>query len=97
MTSAATTTGGNDTPVTAYEQLRTHVLTGTTAGSPSGLVVLLRQGVAAWMARRSAGVTPASPASSTPMATPLVGHQIHAAMVRVLAGMALAGQQEVRV
>lgn len=36
--------------VRAYEALRSHVLAGTNTGSPAGLVVLLRQGVAAWMA-----------------------------------------------
>ncbi|MGH8578015.1 MAG: hypothetical protein ACREXJ_14125, partial [Gammaproteobacteria bacterium] len=78
-----------------YEALRAHVLTGSTAGSHAGLVVLLRQGVAAWMARCSACSSPAPAAAHT--ATPLVGDEIHAAIVRVLASMALAGQQGVRV
>lgn len=88
-------TGDADASATAYEALRTHVLTGSTAGSHAGLVVLLRQGVAAWMARRSACSSPAPAAART--ATPLVGDEIHAAIVRVLASMALAGQQGVRV
>lgn len=88
-------TGKADAPATAYEALRTHVLTGSTAGNHAGLVVLLRQGVAAWMARRSACSSPSSTAART--ATPLVGDEIHAAIVRVLASMALAGQQGVRV
>lgn len=81
-----------DAPATAYEALRAHVLTGSTAGSH---VVLLRQGVAAWMAHCSACSSPAPTAAHT--ATPLVGDEIHAAIVRVLASMALAGQQEGRV
>jgi len=87
-------TGDADAPATAYEALRAHVLTGSTAGSHAGLVVLLRQGVAAWMARCSACSSPAPAAAHT--ATPLVGDEIHAAIVRVLASMALAGQQGVR-
>ena len=96
MTSSATTTGdGGDGCVTAYEMLRAQVLTGSTAGSPTGLLVLLRQGLAAWIARRSACSSPAPAAART--ATPLVGDEIHAAIVRVLASMVLAGQQEVRI
>jgi hypothetical protein len=95
VTSSATTTGGGDGCVTAYEALRAQVLTSSTAGSPTGLLVLLRQGVAAWIARRSACSSPAPAAART--ATPLVGDEIHAAIVRVLASMVLDGQQEVRV
>jgi hypothetical protein len=87
-------TGGGDTSVTAYEALRTHVLTDASAGSPAGLIVLLRQGVAAWMSRRSACSSPASPAART--TTPLVSDETDATLVRVLASMALGGHQEVR-
>lgn len=79
--------------VTAYEALRSHVLTG--AGSHAGLIVLLRQGVAAWMARRLACACAVPTAAHA--STPFVGEEIHAAIVRVLTSMALAAQQEVRV
>ncbi len=46
MTNDAAPSGDADA-VRAYEALRTHVLTGSTLGRPAGLVVLLRQGVAA--------------------------------------------------
>jgi hypothetical protein len=88
--------------VRAYEALRSHVLAGSSAGSHAGLVVLLRQGVAAWMARRLA-LTGNHPACACPApaaartTTLLVGEQIHVAIVRVLASMALAAQREVRV
>lgn len=95
MTSSATTTGGGDGCVTAYEALRTQVLTGSTAGSHTGLLVLLQQGVAAWIGRRSACSSPGPAAARA--TTPIGGDEIHAAIVRVLASMALAGQQEVRV
>lgn len=86
-------TGSGDPSATAYEALRAHVLTGSSAGSHAGLVVLLRQGVADWMAHRSACSTPGPPAAHTSM--PLAGNEIHTAVVHVLASMALAGQQEV--
>ena len=78
--------------VRAYEALRSHVLAGANTGSYAGLIVLLRQGVAAWMARRSACTFPAPAAART--TTLLVGEEIHAAIVRVLASMALAAQPE---
>ena len=76
--------------VTAYEALRSHVLCG--AGSHAGLVVLLRQGVAAWMARRLACAGPAPAVART--TTRIKGEEISAALVRVLASMALAAQPE---
>jgi hypothetical protein len=79
--------------VRAYEALRSHVLAG--AASHAGLVVLLRQGVAGWMARRLACACPAPAAART--TTLLVGEEIHVAIVRVLASIALAAQREVRV
>jgi hypothetical protein len=80
--------------VTAYEALRSHVLAGSSAGNHAGLIVLLRQGVAAWMARRLACAGPAPAVART--TTLLVGEEIHAALVRVLASMALAAQPGVR-
>lgn len=45
----------------AYEQLRNGVLDGAGAGSHFGLVVLLREGVAAWLEG-----APIRPATNTP-------------------------------
>jgi hypothetical protein len=87
--------GEAEASVRAYEALRSHVLAGSSAASHAGLLVLLRQGVAAWMARRLACACPAPAAERT--TTLLVGEEIHAALVRVLASMALGAQQEVRV
>jgi hypothetical protein len=83
--------------VSAYEALRSHVLAG--AASPAGLVLLLRQGVAAWMARRLACPSPApAVACATARATRLlVGEDISATLVQVLASMALCAQAELRV
>jgi hypothetical protein len=81
--------------VTAYEALRSHVLAGSSTGSHAGLIVLLRQGVAAWMTRRLACACPAPAAADT--TARFVGEEIHTALVRVLASMALAAQPELRV
>ena len=95
MTSAAAVTNGDDALKIAYETLRTHVLTTATARSATGLVVLLRQGMAAWMAQcRSFIVCPASPPRPVPKATPVFADEIHASLVQVFASMVLADPQE---
>lgn len=78
--------------VRAYEALRRHVLAGASTAGDAGLVLLLRQGVAAWMARRLACAGPAAAARTS---TVIAGQETHAGIVRVLASMALAVQQEV--
>ena len=71
-----------------YEALRTQALAlRRTSGTSTGLLVLLGQGVAAWIARRS-------PAPEPPQ-QPLVD-QRHAALVRVLASMTLAVGKQTR-
>jgi hypothetical protein len=88
-------TGDAAASVTAYEALRTHVLTTTSAGNPAGLLLLLQQGVAAWMTRRAACSFSAPPVVRT--GAPVVADELRAALVRILASMALADQQsEVR-
>jgi len=79
--------------VKAYEGLRRHVLAGARTAGDGALVLLLRQGVAGWMARRvvCAGSTLAAVRTSTVIG----GQEIHAGIVRVLASMALAAQQEI--
>jgi hypothetical protein len=93
VTSRAATRDDAQACLRAYEALRNHVLTG--AGSHAGLIVLLRQGVAAWMARRLACPCPAPGAART--TTLLLGEEIDLALVRVLASMALAASAEVHV
>jgi hypothetical protein len=95
VTKRAATIGEATASVRAYEALRSHVLAGSSGASHAGLVVLLRQGVAAWMVRRLACACPVPVAACT--STLLVGEEIHAAMVRVLASMALGAQQQVLV
>ena len=51
MTLGDTVSGGSDVSVAVYEQLRLHLYAGGAApGGPCGLIVLLRQGQAGWLA-----------------------------------------------
>jgi hypothetical protein len=81
---------------TAYEQLRNRVLEGAAGGGPFGLVILLREGVAAWMAR--AVTCPATlvrgAANDRPSATPLVADGVRSDLVAVLASMVMTTRQE---
>ena len=93
MIAAHTAPPGGDVFGATYEALRHRVLTGAAFGGVGGLVVLLRDGLAAWMARGSAG---AAAGPTRRGAAPLVSDEIHAAVVRVLANIALAGLKEMR-
>lgn len=92
MTAAETMTGDRDKAVTEYEALRSRVMTSSTAGGHSGLVVLLRQGMAAWMARRTQSPTALRVVPQPP--TPCVGDELRAGLVRMLASLAMASRQE---
>ena len=92
MTVSTAAPAGRDTVVTAYEELRRRVLAGGPFGGHVGLVLLLREGLAAWMARGAAGATPVEAGGpERRAAAPIVSDEIHAAVVRVLASVALAG------
>ena len=82
--------------VAAYEQLRAGVLGGLTAGRPAGLALVLREGLASWLARGAVGPAALESAADPDRdATPLpISDEVHAELVRVLAGMALAGRHE---
>lgn len=77
----------------AYEELRSHVLTGA-AGNGAGLILLLREGLAAWLEGRGASSrrreSEVRPRLRTHQAAPVVSDPIHAGIVRVLASMILA-------
>jgi hypothetical protein len=91
ITAHATPTGG-DVFGAPYEALRHRVLTGAAFGGAGGLVVLLRDGLAAWMADGAAGATAVEAVGPERRgAAPIVSDEIHAAVVRVLANIALAG------
>jgi hypothetical protein len=96
VTSADATPSGTGSSAMAYEQLRSDVLEGGSAGGHFGLVVLLREGLAAFMARGSAQPESAMRGSVKQRlgTRPIVSDEIHGAMVDVLASMAMAIPQE---
>ena len=75
----------------AYEELRSHVLSGV-PGNGAGLLLLLREGLAAWIEGRAA-LCPAPEPEKRPRhkAVPVLSDEVHAGIVRVLASMVLAG------
>jgi len=90
---AKTLTGGGDRSQDLYEEIRRLAITGTAVGGRHGLGVLLREGLAAWLARRAVCSDPVeteSPPDRQVGAVP-VTDEIQAGMVRVLASMALGG------
>lgn len=106
MNLADATTSGGDSPAAEYEELRGHVRAGSAFGGHLGLVLLLREGVAAWMARGSPSSgkvaqleqveSTANPERPVGVVAPGVMDEIHAGLVRVLANIALAGREELR-
>jgi hypothetical protein len=87
--------GDRDAARAAYEALREHVLAGAGLASPGGLVVLLREGLLAWLADRWASAAPGAPTlraeRSGPAAQAL--DELRGGVVGLLAGMALAGRE----
>jgi len=69
------------------------VLAGTAgAGGHGALGLLLREGIAAWIDRRSAASAP----RDDPAGVPLAADDLHASLVRGLASMALSNSGEGR-
>ena len=93
----AAATGGDGFGGT-YEDLRRYVLKGAAVGGAGGLVLLLRDGLAAWMARGAVGSGPVERAGPPARcaAVPRVLDAMDAAVVRVLVSMALSGHPETR-
>jgi hypothetical protein len=88
----------NDAADRAYEELRDHILANSSGGLHYGLILLLREGVAAWLERRitvestEAKITqPHACASKSLLSEPL-----QAELVSVLAGIALSDRKEIR-
>ncbi len=94
MTASPATPHSHDTFVAAYEALRRRVCAGASFGGQVGLVLLLREGLAAWMAHGAAWSAPVEPERR--VGAPSMSNEIDAAMVRVLANMALGGLEEMR-
>jgi hypothetical protein len=89
-----------DTPVDEYERLRDHVLAGRAAITDEAchLLLLVREGIAAWIERRRDGGAAAAPtvARERPVGAPLAAEDFRASLVRVLAGMAISNGGERR-
>jgi hypothetical protein len=81
---------------TRYEALRAYAVERHASASRDGLVLLLRQGVAAWMAAWSTLPAPPAPPMQTERQrpSPLPG-DVSAEVVRILAAMTLSHIQEV--
>ena len=84
------------TYVLRYEELRGYAVAHHTPGSRDGLVVLLRQGVAAWMdAWARLPARPPPPAHEKPRRSSPVPDDASAQVIQILAGIALGNLQEV--
>ena len=96
MTASTTTSGNNgDTFVAAYEELRRNAISRSICTAHFGLVLLLREGVAAWMARGSACAALATPAAAPGCpAAPIMTEELNTNIVGVLASMAMASRKE---
>lgn len=95
MTDVSPTSSNGDSFVTTYEQLRSGVVQGTKEVGHFGLMLLLREGLAAWLARASTFlISPLPPIKKTLDATPLACDEMRAGIIRVFAAMAIAGTQE---
>ncbi len=83
--------------VDTYEELRSDMLSDSPSGSHFGLILLMRQGIAAWMDRRAACSAPAKTVAVARRseAAPLISDELHAGMARVLACMAMADRKEI--
>lgn len=90
MTVDPTVARDGDPAQVAYEALRGLVIAGAVSGR-LGLVVLRREGLVAWMTRRSPDADPVTAVPSAPdgAGVPRVSDDVHAGLVRVLASMAL--------
>lgn len=79
-----------------YEVLRTYVVARHASASRDGLVVLLRQGVAAWMAAWSSLPAPWTPPAQTArQRPPPLLDEVSPEVARILAAMTLSHIQEV--
>lgn len=88
-------TGGADAAA-AYEHLRRHVLQGSPRGAPFGVILVMREGVAAWMDRGATGFATVVPFThpDRAVACPDVSPPLHAGIVDVLVSIALTTREE---
>ena len=96
MTAEPAAAGRSDRSQDLYEELRRHAVTGSAGGGRHGLVVLVREGLAAWLARRSSCADVIEPGSPPhrPVGAALGTDATQADLVRVLASLALGGHDQ---
>jgi hypothetical protein len=80
--------------VPLYEQLRSDALSCRGMSSGFGLVVLLREGITAWMQACSRAVTPPTPVLAQPNPTDPLPWNMRTEAVLILAGMLLGNNSE---
>ena len=87
-----------DSSATAYEEIRSQVLGAPQRYEDFGLVLLLREGVAAWIDHCKIRPAPTEQESLADQAVspPVLLPQLHADIVRLLANMVLSGREEMR-
>ena len=85
-----------DGAVAAYEELRRQVLAGSPGGPHSGMIVLLREGVAGWIERSASCPEVAVQSAIRPTPGPLPSNGLHREIVHVLADIALTYREEVK-
>ena len=78
----------------AYEQLRNHVLNGSSPGGHFGLALLLREGLAAWLDRSATGFRPAELSIVAAGAPAVLFPQLQTGIVAVLADIVWTIRQE---
>ena len=91
------TCGAGAAASAAYEQLRSHVLQGSPNGGHFGLILVMREGVSAWIDRCVPGFTPAAASTNVDraVALPDLSTQLHASIVEVLVSIAMTTRKEI--
>ncbi|MCX5737092.1 MAG: hypothetical protein NTZ61_01065 [Proteobacteria bacterium] len=96
MTCTDATPSGIGSCTNAYEQLRSEVIEGGSVGGHFGLVILLREGVAAWITHAPPPPTTAVrvAAKDRPVAAALIPDGLRADIALVLASMVMTAPEE---
>ena len=95
MTVAETPVDGGDPSQVAYEELRGCAIAGAASGG-LGLVILLREGLAAWLTRRWSGADSVeiTPPPDRHAGRTFGSEELHLDLVRVLASMVLGSNEK---
>ncbi len=96
MTVPETPRDGGDPSQSAYEELRGLAVAGAGAGGRLGVVILLREGLAAWLAQRRIGADAIeiAPHPHRRAGGPAISEEVHRGLVRVLASMVLGSKEK---